>query len=269
MTIKNIIIDYGPKLFRLAYRMTGEATVSEDIVQESLIHWSTLPKQYVHHPQAYLGKMVTNRCLNHIAATRRQREAYKGSWLPEPIISQDYSQVEAAVDISYGLMILLQKLSPAERAVFLLKESFNIDYKELAETLRLTQANSRQLYHRAKHKLTAVKKRFPHNAVQHQYLLNTFTNACKTGNVNNLVALLREDIILYSDGGGKVPAALNPLLGLPRVSTFLNGLFKKYAPLCDYQYTIVNGEQGLLFLDKFTHKLSPYPGRRLELLKHK
>jgi RNA polymerase sigma-70 factor (ECF subfamily) len=235
----------------LAYRITGEVALSEDIVQESLIHWATLPE---HHVQAYLGKMVTNRCLNHLAATRRQREAYKGSWLPEPIISQAYNQVEAEVDISYGLMILLGKLTPAERAVFLLKESFGIEYGELAEALHLTQANCRQLYHRAKDKLSGTKKRFPLNAIHYQQLLNAFTHASQTGNLDNLLALLQEDIILYSDGGGKVPAALHPLAGLTQVSVFLNGLFQKYIPRFNSQFAVVNGGPGLLLLDKTTHK---------------
>lgn len=256
MTITDTIIEYGPQLFKLAYRMTGERAVSEDIVQESLIHYASLPKQHVQAVQAYLSKMVTNRCLNHLAATRRQREAYKGPWLPEPIISQAYNQLEAAIDISYGLMILLGKLSPAERAVFLLKESFHIEYGELAETLGLTEAHSRQLYHRAKDKLTATKKRFPLHAVHHGQLVTAFTHASQTGNLKDLIALLQEDIILYSDGGGKVAAALHPLLGLARVSLFLKGLFQKYLPLFHFQFTMINGGPGLLLFDKATHTLN-------------
>lgn len=256
MTIEDIVISYGAKLFNIAYRMTGEIAVSEDIVQESFLHWSTLPQQHVHHPKAFLCKMVTNRCLNHLSATKRQRDAYRGAWLPEPIISQVYSQVEAAVDVSYGLMILLQKLSPAERAVFLLKESFHIEYEELSEALNFSQAGTRQLYHRAKAKLKAVTTRFPHNEVQHHHLLTTFVSACKTGNIDNLIALLQEDIILYSDGGGKVPAALNPLMGKKQVSVFLKGLIQKYAPLFNFQFTVVNEGPGLILIDKITHKLN-------------
>ena len=153
-------------------------------------------------------------------------------------------------------MVLLQKLTPTERAVFLLREGFDLDYAELAGLLVMTQANCRQLYHRAKRNVLAFKTRFLPNADHHQQLTNAFIIASQTGKMDGLLELLREDIILYSDGGGRVLAALHPLTGAARVGLFLGGIVKKYLPSLTLQAQVINGDEGLLFVDKATHQLN-------------
>ncbi len=255
MEIQDILVRYQPQLVALAYRMTGEIAVSEDIVQESLVHWATHPREDVKNPPAYLAKAVINRSLNHLAAVRRQREAYKGTWLPEPIIHQDHRRVEAAIDVSYGLMILLEKLTPTERAVFLLKESFDVDYAELADLLATTEANSRQLYHRAKQRLANVPNRFAIDPARQLALANAFAAASQTGDISALVRLLNEDIVIYADGGGKAVAALRPLVGIERVTAFINGLVKKNGFLSVSQPVLINGEWGFLLFNPETSAL--------------
>ena len=249
------VLHFQPQLFALAYRMTGEVAVSEDIVQDSLTNWVTHPNEHVKDPQAYLAKSVINRSLNHLAASKRQREAYKGPWLPEPIIQPDTCRVEAAIDVSYGLLLVLATLTPTERAVFLLKESFELDYAELANLLTMTQANCRQLVHRARQKLANAQKRFPVNPERQQALLQAFVAASHTGNIDTLVGLLNEDIVIYADGGGKTKAALRPLVGLAQVSVFLKGLVQKGWPLRVSNLLLVNGEWGFALYNPDTGAL--------------
>lgn len=255
MEIQDVILTYQPMLFALAYRMTGEIAVSEDIVQESLVNWAIHPPIEVRNPKAYLAKSVINRSLNHLATVKRQRLAYKGTWLPEPIIHENYRPVEAALDVSYGLMLLLEKLTPTERAVFLLKESFEVAYAELAELLNITQANSRQLYHRAQKQLTNVQKRFPIDPQRQVALVNAFSTASQTGDISTLVQMLKEDIVIYADGGGKAVAALRPLVGIERVTAFINGLAKKSWPFYTSKPVMVNDEWGFLLFSQETNAL--------------
>ncbi len=255
MTIQDVLVQYQPQLFALAYRMTGEVAVSQDIVQESLVHWTTRPHEDVKNPQAYLAKAVTNRSLNHLAAIKRQREAYKGAWLPEPIIQQEHHRVEAALDVSYGLLLLLATLTPAERAVFLLKESFDVDYAELADLLTLSEANCRQLYHRARQKMANTQKRFSVDLTRQQALVHAFARASQTGDIDALVRLLKEDIVIYADGGGKATTALRPLVGLSRVTAFLKGLVQNGWPLRASSLLSVNGDWGVLLFNPDTGAL--------------
>lgn len=255
MEIQDVVLNYQPQLFALAYRMTGEVAVSEDIVQESLVNWATHPHPHVKNPQAYLAKAVINRSLNHLAAVKRQREAYKGTWLPEPIIHENYRPVEAALDVSYGFMLLLETLTPTERAVFLLKESFEVDYAELASLLTITEANSRQLYHRAREKLANVQKRFPIDPQRQRALVNAFSTASQTGDITALVRMLKEDIVIYADGGGKATTALWPLVGIERVTAFISGLAKKNWPFKALQPVMVNDEWGFLLFNRETNAL--------------
>lgn len=247
------VLHLQPQLFALAYRMTGEIAVSEDIVQESITNWVTHPNEHVQDPQAYLAKSVINRSLNHLAAIKRQREAYKGTWLPEPIVQTDTHRIEAAIDVSYGL--LLATLTPTERAVFLLKESFEIAYVELASQLSLTQANCRQLFHRARQKLATPQKRFPVDPEQQYSLVQAFVAASHTDNIDALVRLLNQDIVIYADGGGKATAALRPFVGLAQVTAFLKGLVQKGWHLGISPLVWVNGKWGLLLFNANTGQL--------------
>ena len=252
MSVEEIISQNQSKLFALAYRMTGEVAVSEDIVQESLVHWATHPHEDVKNPPAYLAKAVTNRSLNHLAATKRQRELYKGTWLPEPIIREEQYRLEASLDVSYGLLLLLTKLTPTERVVYLLKESFDTEYAELADLLILPEANCRQLYHRAHQKMATTQKRFPVDPARHWALTQAFATASRTGNIEALVRVLNEDIVIYADGGGKATTALWPLVGLKRVTAFLRGLVQKGWPLEVSRPLLVNGNWGFVLVNPNT-----------------
>lgn len=246
MTTAEVTTTYRPTLLSIAYRMTGEVMTSEDIVQDVLLNWMARPTEGVQDAKAYLAKSVINASLNYLDRVKRQRELYKGIWLPEPVLTGPHA-VDAKLDISYGFMLLLEKLSPLERAVFVLKESFDVTYPELAELFDTTEANSRQLYHRAKEKMSGTNRRFPLDSQQQQALLEAFSTASETGDIDNLIQLLKTDVAFYSDGGGKAPAALKPLLGKAVVEQFLRSLADKYGNQLSLRPALVNGDVALLF----------------------
>lgn len=249
MTSADAITTYRPTLFSIAYRMTGEVMVSEDIVQEAILKWMSRSTEGIQNNKAYLAKSVINSALNHLAQVKRQREAYKGIWLPEPVSSTHHAS-DAKLDISYGFMLLLEKLSPMERAVFVLKESFDFDYSELADLFDTTEANGRQLYRRAKEKISGTNRRFILDPQQQQALLAAFAKASETGNIETLIQLLKADVALYSDGGGNVSAAINPLFGRVVIEKFLRGLAKKQGQTQIARPAMVNGEPALLLIQR-------------------
>ena len=255
MTASEVTTTYRPTLLSIAYRMTGEIMVSEDIVQDVLLNWMNRSSEGVQDAKAYLAKSVMNSSLNYLAQVKRQREAYKGIWLPEPVLAGQHA-VDARLDISYGFMLLLEKLSPMERAVFVLKESFDVTYPELAELFETTEANSRQLYHRAKEKISGTNRRFQLDPHQQQMLLDAFVKGSETGDINSLIQLLKTDVTLYSDGGGKVPAAIKPLFGRAIIEQFLVALDAKYGDQLSLKPALINGELALLFTQNDTQQLS-------------
>ncbi|GAB4024056.1 sigma-70 family RNA polymerase sigma factor [Spirosoma koreense] len=240
---------YRPTLLSIAYRMTGELMVSEDIVQDVFLKWMNLTPEAVQDISAYLAKSVINASLNHLARVKRQREAYKGIWLPEPVLMSSYA-IDAKLDISYGFMRLLETLSPLERAVFILKESFDFAYAELAELFDTSEANGRQLYKRAKEKMAGDTRRFTINPDQQQALLDAFVKAAETGDTEWLIRLLKTDVVIYSDGGGKALAALKPLYGSAIASTFLRSVATRQGDQLTARPALINGEAALLFFRK-------------------
>lgn len=255
MTISEVATTYRPTLFSIAYRMTGEVMASEDIVQDVLLNWVNRSSEDVQDAKAYLAKSVTNASLNHLAQVKRQRETYKGLWLPEPVLTGQYA-IDAKLDISYGFMLLLEKLSPMERAVFVLKESFEITYPELADLFDTTEANTRQLYHRAKEKVSGTNRRFAINPQQQQALLAAFAKGSETGDLDTLIQLLKSDAVLYSDGGGKAAAAVKPLFGRVVIGQFLHSLNAKYGDQLNLRLALVNGEIALLFTQNDTQQFN-------------
>lgn len=255
MILPDVLATYRPTLVTIAYRMTGQVMVSEDIVQDVIVRWINRPQETVLDLKAYLAKSVTNGCLNYLAQIKREREAYKGVWLPEPIVADDHV-VDAKIDISYGFMLLLEKLSPLERAVFVLKESFEFAYPELAQLFAVTEANCRQLYHRANEKVVTKNRRFVIDPGQQRALLEAFATASQTGDTDLLVQLLKTHVELYTDGGGKVPAAINPLFGLGVVGRFLQSLARKQSGQLSAQPALVNGQVALLYRQIDTQQLT-------------
>ena len=215
-------------LFSIAYNILGEVEEAKDVVQDSFESWMKLQPSDVKHPKAYLARIVTHKAIDRLKALKKQRETYPGQWLPEPIVYPKQPEAQAQVDIlPYALLCTLEKLNPVERAVLILRESFDFDYEALAEICGITQANCRQILHRAKDKVQTSRQRYEVDPRIHRKLIDTFLQACRDEDPEKLTRLLKHDITLYSDGGGKAAAAMRPLLGATHSIKFLLGVARK------------------------------------------
>lgn len=236
---------YRPKLFAVAYKMTKRVADAEDIVQDMFIRFSQQP-QGIQNPEAYWVKAVMNRCLDLLE--KKSHIAYVGNDLPEPLYSARFEEVRQH-DVSYALLMLLQKLNPVERAVFILRETLEYGYPEIAGTLELDEAHCRQLLHRAKEKIAHGKIRHMPSAQERKLLVDAFVSGAG-GEVNQLLAYLKDDIVIYADGGGKVSAATKPIVGPAHCAAYLNGLHQKYGHILRLEASEVNGEAAVLFRRK-------------------
>jgi RNA polymerase sigma-70 factor (ECF subfamily) len=215
-----------PLLFSIAYRMLGSVADAEDLVQDACLRWLEAPETDVRAPRAYLATIVTRLAINQLQSARSRRESYVGPWLPEPLVTEhapDPSEpVELAESLSMAFLMMLERLSPTERAVLLLHDVFEFDYSEIANILEKSEVNCRQLLTRAKKRIGEPRVRFDVDPAQADRLLNQFIEATRAGDVDGLVGLLAEDITLWADGGGKVPgAALQPIHGAESVARFV------------------------------------------------
>lgn len=235
-------------LFRLAYRMIGTRADAEDAVQEAFIRWQRAGDDEIRSPKSYLTTVVARLSLDTLKSASRNREVYVGPWLPEPIVEPSAERsVEMAESVSLAFLHLLQSLSPAERLAFLLREIFDAPYAELASILETSETNCRQIVARAGKHIREHRPRFPVDLDRHRGVLRNFLEASASGDPSHLMALLREDVVLHSDGGGKTAAALRPILGADRVARFFAGLVKKGAVAgIRAQFAQVNGEPGAL-----------------------
>jgi RNA polymerase sigma-70 factor, ECF subfamily len=238
---------YRGQIFGLAYRMLGSAAEAEDVVQEAYLRWQAAPRDDVGAPRAFLARVVTNLAIDALTSARARREQYVGPWLPEPLGAAAADDTGAAdpASLSLAFLLLLERLSPLERAAYLLGEVFDHDHGEVAAILGRSEAACRQLLSRARRHVRAGRPRFPPSREQHQRLLAAFAQACASGDLDALRRLLADDAIACSDGGGKAAAALRPIHGADRVARFFVGLSRK---LGDRSVTIaeVNGETGLV-----------------------
>lgn len=243
--------DVRPLLFSLAYRMLGSAADAEDIVQDAFIRYEQADD--VEHPKAYLSKVVTRLCIDHLRSARVRRESYVGTWLPEPLLTDstpDVSEeVEQSDSLSLAFLVMLETLSPVERAVFLLREVFGYEYDEIGETVGKSADNCRQIAHRAKRHIEARRPRFKPEKERRDELLGAFFVACGQGDLESLMELLAEDVTLWSDGGGKVKAARRPIEGRAKVARFLLGILAKEKRVLDIQVAEVNGSPGFVVFD--------------------
>jgi RNA polymerase sigma-70 factor, ECF subfamily len=239
-----------PALFSLAYRMLGTRADAEDVVQDAYLRWQSAGEDEIRSPKSYLTTVVARLSLDALKAARRKRETYIGPWLPEPLVEPPGTQpMELAESLSIAFLRLLESLSPAERVAFLLREVFDSEYAEIAATLDTTEANCRQMVTRARKRLRDGQPRFSVDRSRHQEALQQFLTACATGDLSQLAATLSEDVVFYSDGGGKVAAAVNPIAGQDRVARFLVGVARKGASALRAQFADVNGEAGALLFD--------------------
>ncbi len=224
--------DYRSLLFAMAYRMLGSAMEAEDIVQEAYLRYRATPPESIRTLKSFLTTIVHHLCLDHLKSAQAQRETYVGPWLPEPIITSDGAsllsplrQITDRESISMAFLVLLESLSPLERAVFLLREVFDYEYAEIAQIIERDEATCRQLFSRAKKHISEHRPRFPTSPEAHAKMVGRFMEACIAGDLEGLMSLLAEDVTVWSDGGGKVSgAARHPIQGRDKVARGLMGV---------------------------------------------
>jgi RNA polymerase sigma-70 factor (ECF subfamily) len=217
-----------PRLFSIAYRMLGSASEAEDVVQDAWLRYSAAQPTDLRSLPAYLTTVVTRLALDHLKSARTARERYVGPWLPEPVLTQEEPEPEHAVALSESLtlafMVLLETLTPEERAVFLLREVMDYSYAEIGSALNTTAANCRQLFHRAKERVASRRARSHLSREDRRKVAARFVAAMRTGDGDALTHVLAEDVGFWSDGGGRVPAAGRPLFGRQAVVNLLLGI---------------------------------------------
>ena len=232
-----------PRLARVAYRMLGSVADAEDVVQEAFIRWMGASRDEVREPEAFLRRIVTRLCLDELKSARRQRETYVGPWLPEPIIEEDEDE-----DITLPLMLALERLSPLERAAFLLHDVFGIGFEEIAETIQRSPTACRQLAARARTHVRQARPRFQVGKQRGLEIANAFFAASRNGDMTALSAMLSADVSLHADGGGKRSAATEPILGFSnvmKVHDTLAVLFRKHESNL-IRTAIINGLPGFV-----------------------
>ena len=244
------------RLFGLAYRMLGSATDAEDVVQDAFLRWSGADHTVISAPGAWLAKTVTNLCLDLLASARLRRERYVGPWLPEPVLTEDgtlgpHDQAQQGDSVSLAMLALLERLSPTERAVFVLREAFDYDHSWIAEILGCSTANSRQLYSRARRRLeqapvTTARPSTPADAATLRRLVERFLAASRRGDLAELENMLAADAVAWSDGGGRISAARHPVLGATKVGRLFIGLTRKAGEDATVDLREVNGEPALI-----------------------
>ncbi|WP_416974661.1 RNA polymerase sigma-70 factor [Streptomyces sp. 4F14] len=245
---------HRPRLFGLAYRMLGSAQEAEDTVQDAYLRFGTADRAAIEHVGAWLAKVTTNLCLNRLTSARARRERYVGTWLPEPVLTADgtlgpLETAEQRDAVSLALLVLLERLTPTERAVYVLRTGFAYGHAEIAGVLDLTEANSRQLYRRAERRIAEEKARFEPDAGRRDALLTAFLAAARGGDLAGLEKLLAADVTWWGDGGGKASAAVRPVLGREKVARFVAGVFRLHLAGATFTVVELNGAPGLLILD--------------------
>lgn len=240
--------EHRPLLRSIAYRMLGSLAEAEDIVQDAYVRWQQ-SKTTASSPRAFLVTTVSRLCINHLQSARVRREEYVGAWLPEPVADDQALDRIAASDgsLSIAFLMLLERLTPVERAVFLLREVFEYEYREIGAILNQTEAACRQTFRRARLHVSENRPRFAASHEQRADLLQRFLNASATGNLDDLVALLHEDVVLYADGGGKTTAIPRPILGPENVARFILRAPRKLLPAnLVRRFADVNGQPAIV-----------------------
>lgn len=239
-----------PGLVRLAYRMLGSIAEAEDVVQEAYLRWHQTDRTAIREPGAFLSKSVTRLCLDILKSARVKRETYIGPWLPEPVLDTDQEE-DMSEDLSLTLMMALERLSPLERAAFLLHDVFGLGFDEVAATLDRDPAACRQLAARARKNVRAERSRYPIDREEGERMTDAFFAASRSGDVTALRNLLAENVVSYTDGGGIRNAALNPLFGFRRVAGLFLGVARKSGgqlPPVLYK-GLINGLPGFVTLE--------------------
>jgi RNA polymerase sigma-70 factor (ECF subfamily) len=246
----DIFEEHRPALARLAYRMLGSLADADDVLQEAYLRWARRDQVTVKSPRAYLLSVVTRLCIDLRQSIDSRRITYVGPWLPEPVVesfgTDPGASIETVESVSLALMFILESLSPVERAAYLLRRIFDYDYEEISEVLEKSEPACRQIVSRAEQRIHEKRPRFVPDAEVAERVTESFMQACSTGDLDGLKRLLAADAVLYSDGGGKVHAALAPILGADRVARFFTGIIKKAPPDMQVHRVRVNGLPGLV-----------------------
>lgn len=253
MELQGLYSQFRPLLFSIAYRMLGTVSDAEDIVHDVYVQVGEKTFEHVENKKTYLCKMVTNKCIDHLKSAAHKREIYTGPWLPEPLILNDNDPISEVVNgeaISFAILLLLEKLKPLERAVFILREVLEYDYSTISKILNQTEPNCRKVFSRVKKKLPVIKEELE-TALdpKKDEIIKTFVTALHQGNIQRIEELLCQDVTLYSDGGGKVYAALKPVFTKERVLRFIGNIISKNhheENPAIVKMVNVNGQPGLL-----------------------
>jgi RNA polymerase sigma-70 factor (ECF subfamily) len=245
-----------PLLFSIAYRMVSSVSEAEDIVQEAFlrIHRAEAEGTAVESPKAYLSAVTTRLAIDHLRSARVRREHYVGQWLPEPLLTDSTpdaaAHAETADSLSMAFLVLLEGLSPVERAVFLLREVFDYGYDEIARIVDRTEDNCRQLYVRARRHIDEGRPRFEASEQHRDELVERFFAAAERGDLDGLVEMLAADVVVYGDGGGKAPSWPHPIYGRDRVAKLIAGSVRQAKELGATMRAVhINGQPGVMFLD--------------------
>ncbi|MFG3404279.1 RNA polymerase sigma-70 factor [Streptomyces sp. NPDC048142] len=219
-----------PRLKAIAYRLLGSASDAEDAVQDTFLRWQAADIERIEVPEAWLTKVLTNLCLNQLTSARARRETYVGQWLPEPLLAGDpmlgpADTVEQRESVSYAVLTLMERLSPNERAVYVLREAFGYPHRRIAEILDITEAAGQQIFHRAKKHIASGRARAEVDEAATRRIVEEFLTAATSGRTEPLVRLLTADAVAIGDGGGKVPARAKAFEGALAVAKFMRGLF--------------------------------------------
>lgn len=238
-----------PRLVRIAYRMLGSVADAEDVVQEAFLRWLDVDRAAVKEPGAFLRQVVTRLCLDHLKSARVRRETYVGPWLPEPVVESTEDAVE---DVTLPLMLALERLSPLERAAFLLHDVFGVPFEEIAETVGREPAACRQLASRARSHVRAARPRYDVSKEQGLAIASAFFAASRSGDMVALRQLLADDVAVYADGGGKTTAPRHPVIGIAEALRLHASLTTIYAATMSHllRYGFVNGLPGFVSVEQ-------------------
>ncbi|MBB5909214.1 RNA polymerase sigma-70 factor [Actinoalloteichus hymeniacidonis] len=220
------------RLFAIAYRLLGSASEAEDAVQDTFLRWNDAERGSIREPAAWLTTVLTNLCLTRLTSARARRESYIGPWLPEPVITDSQAlgpldTVEQRESVSMAFLVLLERLTPPERAVFVLREAFEYGHREIAGILGITETNCQQLYHRARERVNRDRPRFDAVPEKGRRIAQRFLEAARGMDIAGLESMLAADVVAWSDGGGKANAARRPVFGADRVARLLAGFMRK------------------------------------------
>jgi RNA polymerase sigma-70 factor (TIGR02957 family) len=235
-------------LFTIAYEMLGSAADAEDVLQESWLRWVKVDLEQVRDQRAYLVRITTRQALNRLRTMKRRKESYVGAWLPEPLlttpdVAEDF---ELAESVSMAIMLVLETLSPTERAVFVLREVFDVSYDEIADAVEKSPAAVRQIAHRAREHVHARSPRQTVSLSETQAAMAAFQRALESSDLQGLLDVLAPEVVLISDGGGFKQAAPRPILGVEKVLRFIAGVLGKAEGAVTSQLTVVNGHAALV-----------------------